>query len=48
MAKREEKKKAEKEKPRVKNRHRDAKNIGKRRKPSAVAAAATEPKKTEE
>jgi ATP-dependent RNA helicase SrmB len=48
MAKREEKKKAEKEKPRVKNRHRDAKNIGKRRKPSAVAAVATEPKKTEE
>jgi ATP-dependent RNA helicase SrmB len=38
LAKRAEKKEKDKEKPRVKKRHRDAKNIGKRRKPSAVAA----------
>ena len=34
LAKRAEKKKEEQEKPRVKKRHRDAKNVGKRRKPS--------------
>ena len=37
LAKRAEKKAKEKEKPRVKKRHRDAKNIGKRRKPSGAA-----------
>jgi len=37
LAKREEQKQKDKEKPRVKKRHRDAKNIGKRRKPTAVA-----------
>ncbi|MDP0417764.1 ATP-dependent RNA helicase SrmB, partial [Klebsiella pneumoniae] len=36
LAKRAQKKKDEKEKPRVKKRHRDTKNIGKRRKPSAA------------
>ena len=37
LAKRAEQKAKEKEKPRVKKRHRDAKNIGKRRKPSGTA-----------
>lgn len=37
LAKRAEQKAKEKEKPRVKKRHRDAKNIGKRRKPSGAA-----------
>lgn len=36
LAKRKEKKEKEQEKPRVKKRHRDTKNIGKRRKPSAA------------
>ena len=36
LAKRAQKKKDEKEKPRVKKRHRDTRNIGKRRKPSAA------------
>ncbi|WP_067709541.1 ATP-dependent RNA helicase SrmB [Erwinia sp. ErVv1] len=36
MAKRKEKKESEETKPRVKKRHRDAKNIGKRRKPSGT------------
>ena len=36
LAKRAEKKKQEKEKPRVKKRHRDTKNIGKRRKPAGT------------
>ena len=39
LAKRKEKKESEAEKPRVKKRHRDAKNVGKRRKPSAAAPA---------
>ena len=38
LAKREEQKQKDKEKPRVKKRHRDAKNIGKRRKPSGSTA----------
>ncbi len=38
LAKRKEKKEKEAEKPRVKKRHRDTKNIGKRRKPSGAAA----------
>jgi len=42
LAKRAEQKKAEKEKPRVKNRHRDAKNVGKRRKPSGSQEAPNE------
>ena len=39
LAKRAEQKEKDKEKPRVKKRHRDTKNIGKRRKPSATSAA---------
>ena len=39
LAKRAEKKEKEKEKPRAKQRHRDSKNIGKRRKPSGSAPA---------
>ena len=39
LAKRKEKKESEAEKPRVKKRHRDTKNVGKRRKPSAAAPA---------
>ncbi|MFH8132831.1 ATP-dependent RNA helicase SrmB [Pantoea osteomyelitidis] len=39
LAKRKEKKESETEKPRVKKRHRDTKNIGKRRKPSATDSA---------
>ncbi|WP_039055934.1 ATP-dependent RNA helicase SrmB [Enterobacter sp. Bisph1] len=42
LAKREEKKKEAKEKPRVKQRHRDTKNVGKRRKPSAANSAPQE------
>jgi len=42
LAKRKEKKESEAEKPRVKKRHRDSKNIGKRRKPSAGAPASNE------
>ena len=38
LAKRAEQKEKDKEKPRVKKRHRDAKNIGKRRKPSGTNA----------
>ncbi len=48
LAKRAQKKKDEKEKPRVKKRHRDTKNIGKRRKPSAAgtpSASSDEKKK---
>jgi hypothetical protein len=47
LAKRAEKKR-KKEKPRVKKRHRDTKNIGKRRKPSAAGtpSAPTKSKKT--
>ena len=39
LAKRSEKKEKESEKPRVKKRHRDTKNIGKRRKPSGTATS---------
>jgi len=42
LAKRKEKKESEAEKPRVKKRHRDSKNIGKRRKPSADAPASND------
>ncbi len=42
LAKRKEKKESEAEKPRVKKRHRDAKNVGKRRKPSAAAPASND------
>jgi ATP-dependent RNA helicase SrmB len=44
LAKRAEKKE-EKEKPRVKKRHRDTKNIGKRRKPSAAGTPSASTKK---
>ncbi|HKN03956.1 MAG TPA: ATP-dependent RNA helicase SrmB, partial [Buttiauxella sp.] len=42
LAKREEKKKDEKEKPRVKVRLRDKKNVGKRRKPSSAKTESAE------
>jgi ATP-dependent RNA helicase SrmB len=42
LAKREEKKKDDKEKPRVKVRLRDKKNVGKRRKPSSAKTDSAE------
>lgn len=49
QAKRKEQKKDQESKPRLKKRHRDTKNIGKRRKPSATTAGTekTEPSQTE-